>query len=368
MHDFFKSHITHVQTDQIRIKSDSGFVPWLKKREASLALTTYQAGKILFFSANPNETLSIYNRNFERCMALSIAEDTLYLSSLFQLWSFRDVLGKGDTTSDGFDAVYAPRFSWITGDLDIHTIIKAAGHEDPLFVNTLFSCIARPSQKDSFVPLWQPPFISKLAPEDRCHLNGLTLRQGVPRYVSAVSRTDSYEAWRDHRKDGGIVMDIQNNDVICEGLSMPHNPHWHNDNLYLLQAGTGEFGIVDLEHGGFVPKLFIPGYLRGLEVIENYAILGVSQPRHNKTFSGLELDDNLEQHGMDPVCGLVIIDLIENRIIHGLWFEGIISEVYDVAVLPGKKKPSMVGVDGEEIRRVLSIGEAETFESKTPAI
>ena len=37
-----------------------------------------------------------------------------------------------------------------------------------------------------FSPRWRPPFVSALAPEDRCHLNGLAMVDGVLLLVDAV--------------------------------------------------------------------------------------------------------------------------------------------------------------------------------------
>ena len=155
--------------------------------------------------------------------------------------------------------------SYVTGDLDIHDI--SIGEKGLTFVNTLFSCLATVSETHSFIPIWQPPFISKLAAEDRCHLNGLAMKDGKPKYVTAVSQSDVAEGWRDYRVDGGCVIDIENNEIILTGLSMPHSPRWHQDKLYLLNSGTGEFGYVDLKKGQFNPIVFCLGYLRGCTLL-----------------------------------------------------------------------------------------------------
>ncbi len=183
-----------------------------------------------------------------------------------------------------------------------------------IFVNTLFSCLATVSEKYSFIPLWQPPFISKLAAEDRCHLNGLALRDGQPRYVTAVSQSDVADGWRDRRRDGGCVIDISSNEIILTGLSMPHSPRWYKDKLWLLNSGTGEFGYADIERGVFEPVAFCPGYMRGCAFCGDFAIVGLSKPRHNKTFSGLSLDDNLRTKDAEPRCGLLVIDLRSGEI------------------------------------------------------
>ncbi|MFB2935937.1 TIGR03032 family protein [Aerosakkonemataceae cyanobacterium BLCC-F154] len=228
-----------------------------------------------------------------------------------------------------------------------------SNRNQPIFVNTLFSCLATVSETHSFVPLWQPPFISKLAAEDRCHLNGLAMRDGQPRYVTAVSRSDIADGWREKRTDGGCAIDILNNEVIASGLSMPHSPRWYRDKLWLLNSGTGEFGYLDAQTGKFEPVTFCPGYLRGLAFSGDFAIVGLSQARGNKTFSGLPLEEKLAQKNAEARCGLMAIDLRTGDSVHWLRIEGVVEELYDVAVLPGVRRPMALGFRTDEIRRTI---------------
>jgi uncharacterized protein (TIGR03032 family) len=129
-----------------------------------------------------------------------------------------------------------------TGDLNVHDVVVAAtpeGQEQLVFVNTLFSCLATLSDRHSFKLLWKPPFISKLAPEDRCHLNGLAVVAGQPRYVTSFSRTDTREGWRDNRLESGCVTDVLSGEVVATGLTMPHSPRFYQGKLWLLNSGTG---------------------------------------------------------------------------------------------------------------------------------
>ena len=292
-------------------------------------------------------------------MGLWATERTLYLSSLYQLWRFENALEIGQSYN-GYDRLFVPQLGYLTGDLDIHDlVIDNSGRL--VFVNTLFSCLATVSEEHSFIPLWQPPFISKLAAEDRCHLNGLALREGKPRYVTAVSQSDVAEGWRDRRVDGGCVIDVQSKEVILSELSMPHSPRWYRETLWLLNSGTGELGYVDLETGKFEPVTFCPGYLRGLAFQGDFALVGVSKPRENRTFSGLPLDKKLQEKDAQARCGVLVIDLRSGDIVHSLRIEGVVSELYDVAVLPGVKQAMAIGFQNDEIRRVMSIGEAESL-------
>lgn len=279
---------------------------------------------------------------------------TLYMSTLYQLWRFENVLGAGEA-SDGYDRVYVPRVAWTTGDVDAHDV-AVDGSGRPVFVNTLFSCLATVSEQHSFVPLWRPPFVTRLAAEDRCHLNGLAMENGAPAYVTAVSRSDAHEAWRDHRRDGGLVMDVRSNQPVIEGLSMPHSPRVHQGKLWLLDSGNGQFGYVDTARGRFEPVAFCPGYARGLAFLGDFAVVGLSRPRENKTFSGLALDDRLREKNIEARCQLLVIDLKRGDAVHSLRIEGFVSELYDVVALPGTRRPSALGFKTDEIRRVISVG------------
>jgi uncharacterized protein (TIGR03032 family) len=349
----------------LEVTASRQFTSWLYEQNLSLAFTTYQAGKLLFIGLQQNGNLSVFERTFNRCMGLYSQGNSLYMSSLYQIWRFENILEFGQS-HDEYDAVYLPQLSYVTGDLDVHDIafgdippsasdVPAFSPSKPIFVNTLFSCLATVSETHSFRPFWKPSFISKLAAEDRCHLNGLALRDGQPRYVTAASQSDISEGWREHRSNGGCVIDINSNEILLDGLSMPHSPRWHQDKLWLLNSGTGEFGYADLDKGQFQPIAFCPGYLRGFAIHGNFAIVGISQPRHNKTFSGLLLDEKLRDKQAEPRCGLLVIDLRSGDIAHSLRIEGVILELYDVVSLPGIRRPMAIGLRTDEIRRVVTV-------------
>jgi uncharacterized protein (TIGR03032 family) len=187
-------------------------------------------------------------------------------------------------------------------------------------------------------------------------LNGLALSEGKPRYMTAVSRSDVVDGWRDRRRDGGIVLDVAENAEVARGLSMPHSPRVYRGKLWLLNSGTGYFGSLDLKTEKFEPLTFCPGYLRGLAFVGDYAVMGLSRPRRDKTFGGLALDEALVAKGAEARCGLHIIDLRNGDCVHWLRVEGAVRELYDVTVLPGVKRPMALGFKTDEIERTLSIG------------
>ena len=352
----------------VEITASRQFTAWLAEQHISLAFTTYQAGKVFFIGLQTTGQLSIFERTFNRCMGLYTEGPSLYMSALYQLWRFENSLENGQNYQ-GYDSLLVPQVAYITGDLDIHDIVvgtlplttiaterQASSSKALIFVNTLFSCLATISEQHSFIPLWTPPFISRLAAEDRCHLNGLAMRDWQPRYVTAVSQSDVAEGWRDKRLDGGCVIDVSSNEIILGGLSMPHSPRWYQDKLWLLNSGTGEFGYVDLMRGVFEPVTFCPGYLRGMAFQGNFAIVGLSKPRGNKTFFGLPFHETLKAKNAEPRCGLLVIDLRTGDIVHSLRIEGVVEELYDVAVLSGVRRPMAIGFKTDEIRRIVTIG------------
>ncbi|WP_417456494.1 TIGR03032 family protein [Kordiimonas sp.] len=340
----------------LEITTSRQFCSWLAGIGSSLALTTYQAGKLFMISAKPDGILGVFERTIDRCMGLAAHGKSLYVSSLYQIWRFENIMDAGEVR-DGFDACYAPQMSYVTGDIDVHDMgVGADGNLT--FVNTLFGCLARPSMTASFEPLWQPPFLSKLAAEDRCHLNGMAMGENGPEYVTAVSESDVADGWRDMRAKSGVVIHVPSGEIVAKGLSMPHSPRLRDGVLYLLNSGTGEFGKLDPETGQFIPIAFCPGYARGMTFVGDHAVIGLSLARDNKTFADLPLSQALDEKQTAARCGLIVVDLKTGDTVHWLRMEGVVTELFDVALLEGVRSPSIVGFKSDEIRRVIKVGTA----------
>lgn len=335
-----------------QITASPHFTDWLHQKQISLAFTTYQTSRLLLIGVNQDGKISGFERLFDRAMGLSATSERLYMSSKYQLWQLDNVLKPGQFYN-GYDKLYLPRIGYTTGDLDIHDIAIDQSNR-MIFVSTLLNCLATVSQKNSCTPLWKPPFISEIVNQDRCHLNGLAMVEGEPGYVTAVSQVNHVDGWREKRQDGGCIIDVKSNEIILTGLSMPHSPRFYQGKLWVLNSGQGYLGYVDLEQGKFEPVTFCPGYLRGLAFWEDWAIVGLSKPR-KATFSGLELDDNLAKNNVQPCCGLMVIDLRTGKIADWLQLEGIITELYDVQVLPSVRRPMALGFQTDEISRLLTL-------------
>lgn len=343
----------------IQFLASDGLPDFLRRTKTSLAFTTYQANKLFFVGVNADNRISIFERTFPRCMAIRATGNRLWMSSQYQLWQLENFLGPGEL-HDGCDAVFVPLIGHTTGALDIHDIIDD-GNQRPVFVATRMNCLATLDDRHSFVALWTPPFIDALVAEDRCHLNGAAFEGGTARYVTCLAETNEPRGWDEKRRDGGLVLHVQSGEAVLRGLSMPHSPRLHDDRLWILQAGTGEFGVVDERAGTFDVITVLPGLTRGLAFHDGHAVIGVSGPRPERTFSGLPLHERLEAEGREPFCGIMVVDLDTGRVAHRLEIRGPISELYDVAVLPGFRRPMALGFANEEIHYYVRPADGRSF-------
>jgi uncharacterized protein (TIGR03032 family) len=340
---------------QLELMGSRQLTSWMGEQYLSVAFTTYQTGKLFLVGLQVDGRLSIFERTFNRCMGLCVDGNGLYMSSLYQLWRFENSLPTG-MEHNGFDRLYVPLHGHTTGDIDVHDM-AVDGEGRVIFVNTLFSCLATLDPAASFAPVWQPKFISKLAAEDRCHLNGLAMQDGRAKYVTAVAQTDVADGWRNHRREGGCVIDVETSEIVAHSLSMPHSPRFYRDKLWLHNSGTGEFGTVDIASGRFEAVAFCPGYLRGLAFHGDFAVVGLSKPRGNKTFEGLSLQERLAEKKAEAQCGLQVINLTTGDAVHWLKIEGIVEELYDVVALPGVRRPMALGFKTDEIRHTVIVGD-----------
>jgi uncharacterized protein (TIGR03032 family) len=348
---------------------DRYFLSFLRDHKVGILVCSYKSSKLFSigttYNKNANDNvLSFWITEIPRVMSSAYDKNTnkLVVGSQMCVSHFYN---SGSSESDNpifddFDVTFTERRINIVNDIDIHDI---ALDQDgtPYFCSPLFSSICTVSDTHSIKVYWTPPWISKVASEDRCHLNGLCCGpSGKPQYVTSVSRTDILNGWRKYKRDGGVVYDIINDKLICKNLSMPHSPVYHNGKLWVLNSGTGYFGYVDTdttkideddefqaEYHPFVECVFIPGFIRGMSFINNsYVIVGSSKDRHEQTFTGLQLNETLKKKRIDAMCGLFIINLnrmdIEHHFVFGENTKNDVNEIYDVACIPDCNRPTMV--------------------------
>lgn len=336
----------------VTYSASPGFVSLLVRLDVSVAVSSYQSGKLYLLGHNPNGGLMINERLFPKAMGIAVSKETLLLAAQFQIQRFENVLEAGELVNETYDACYVPRTTHITGALDAHDVGFLADGSI-IFVNTRYNCLAMLSPKRSFTPVWKPSFISGIVDENRCHLNGLAIENGAPRYVTAVSRSDTIDGWRDRRANGGVVIDVASGEIVCEGLSMPHSPRLYKDRLWVLNSGAGEFGWVDLATGKFHFVAFCPGFLRGLAFHGRYAFIGLSKPRYAR-FEGLALDERLTVAGSEAWCGIQVIDLETGARVEWFRIDGDVSEIYDLATLGGVSCPMLLGFANSEIEALIT--------------
>ncbi|MBL8335679.1 MAG: TIGR03032 family protein, partial [Rhodoferax sp.] len=322
---------------------------WLARHGLSLAFSTYQTNRLFLVGVASSGRLAVNERLFDKPMGLCLQEGRLTMACRYQIWHLENRLAPGELHRDA-DQLFVPCRSDTTGDLNVHDLAWTS--EGALvFVNTDFSCLATLRPGFSFAPVWQPPFITRLAAEDRCHLNGLALQDGEPAYVTACSRTDAPAGWRHHRSDGGVVLHVPSGEVAASGLSMPHSPRWHQGRLWLLNSGTGELGCLDA--GRFQPLARLPGFVRGLAFAGDCAVVGLSKLR-SSSFSGLPLETWLADSGQSARCGLAVVDLRTGAVQETLQIDGVVEELFDVVALPGVRRPRALGFQDEDIERLIS--------------
>jgi uncharacterized protein (TIGR03032 family) len=313
-------------------------------------VSTYQANKLLAVRAN-GQGLSTLVRTFDKPMGLAVDGSRLALGTRKEVWFLRnapDIAPQVEPVGV-HDACFLPRSSHITGDIGIHEVAWVG--DELWLVSTRFSCLATLSPDYSFVPRWRPPFISAIAAEDRCHLNGLALVDGQPRYVTALGTTDTRDGWRADKPHGGCIIDIPSGEFVTRGLSMPHSPRWHKGQLWVLESGTGSVMLVDRTTGHCETVATLPGFTRGLAIAGRYAFVGLSKIRPTSAMDGVPLAERRDQ----LKCGVAVIDLESGRLIGSLEFQSAVEEIFDVQLLPGIRFPEVMGFQKESLHHTFVI-------------
>jgi uncharacterized protein (TIGR03032 family) len=330
----------------LRSKHTSNFPALLEQLGVSILVTTYQAGKLVLLRAD-GPTINTHFRDLPRPMGLAADRTRLAVGTGQEIRQYRNMtpVCRRLEPPGRHDACYLARSAHVTGDIDIHEMAWAG--DELWFVNTRFSCLCTLNGIHSFVPRWRPPFVTALAPQDSCHLNGLGMApdaggQLVPRYVTALAATNTPQGWREHKKDGGVLLEVPSGKVIVGGLSMPHSPRWVRDRLWMLESGKGGLGFVDLAAGRYQSVAELPGFTRGLDIVGNLAFVGLSQVRESAVFSGIPI---AEKALAERNCGVWVVDIRSGQTVAFLRFEDAVQEVFAVQVLPGLRYPEVAPED-----------------------
>jgi uncharacterized protein (TIGR03032 family) len=345
--------------EEIACGVSDAFAAWIRDAGGSLVLTTYQAGKVAVIGWDDQRSqVTLLLRQFDKPMGLAAhpaggrlalatrhAVIVLANAPLLAHAYLEDQPGK-------YDALYLPRTAHHTGDLNVHDLAYDVAGALWL-VNTRFCCLAHPSDASNFVPAWKPPFVSQIVPEDRCHLNGLAMVDGRPRYVTCLGETDVVGGWRANKAAGGVIVDIPSNEIVLRGLSMPHSPRWYQDQLWVLNSGAGELCAVDVKTGRHNVVCALPGYLRELSFAGPFALVGLCQIRERHIFGGLPV----QQRHAKLLCGVAVVDLRSGREVGMFEFTSGVQELYEVLFLPGVRRPMILNTDKDAARETFTAPE-----------
>jgi uncharacterized protein (TIGR03032 family) len=316
--------------------STATFARALELSASSLLISTYQTNRLVCARIRDG-ALNTHFRAYDKPMGIAAAASRIAVGTRTEVWDLRDMpeaAAKLEAAGSP-DACFLVRNRHITGDIAVHDLAFAGG--ELWLVATAFSCLATLDAAHSFVPRWTPGFISKLAAEDRCHLNGLAVIDDRVAYVSALGTSDEAGGWRAQKADGGVLIDVASSEVAIGGLSMPHSPRWHQGQLWLLESGTGSLCLADPEAGSVEIVCELPGFARGLAFAGRIAFVGLSQIRESSTFGDLPITRRLSERQ----CGVWMVDLDSGSVVGFLRFEELVQEIFDVAVLPGMRVPEI---------------------------
>jgi uncharacterized protein (TIGR03032 family) len=314
----------------------------LKQGGLSFLVSTYQAGKLIIVRPD-GDVANTHFRSFDTPMGMAFDRGRLAVGTRLDVCEFHNQPEVAQTLEPAgkHDAAFLPRHAISTGQIAVHDIVWVG--QELWVVNTRFSCLCTLDPRYSFVPKWRPKFVTALAPEDRCHLNGLGLRDGKPRYVTALGETDTPGGWRENKARGGCLIDVPSGEFISRGLSMPHSPRWHNGKLWVLESGAGSLAVVDERTGKLETVALVPGFTRGLDFYGPYAFIGLSQVRESALFSGIPITDRLPLE--ERKCGVWVIDTRNGTTVAFLRFEAGVQEIFAVTVLPGLRYADLLTED-----------------------
>ncbi len=313
----------------------------LLRLRCTIVISTYQAGKLIFLSPKDENALIQLPRTFEKVMGIAEdrEKDKLALACKDEVIVFAnspDLAQFYPKAPDKYDALYMPRVTFHTGPLDIHDL--SFGRNGELYaVNTLFSCIIRIDDNFNFTPVWMPPFIDELVSEDRCHLNGMAMKEGKPKFATAFNQGNSHQSWRANITKTGVIFDLETNETIIDNLPMPHSPRLFGDDLYVLLSASGELIKIDIENRSYEVVLKVDGFVRGMSLYKDYLFIGLSKLRKNSsTFGKLDFAEKANQ------SGVVVVHLPTGSIAGKISYLTSLDEIYDIHILPDKIRPNIL--------------------------
>jgi uncharacterized protein (TIGR03032 family) len=340
------------------------FVALLEQLGCSLIISNYQSSTVMTFSALGDGRPVQMFAPFPAAMGLALDGDRLAIGTkneVLVLSNIRKLAPSFPKYPNLFDGYFVPRIRYTVGESAMHDMVFEG--RDILAVNTNYSCICRIDGFHSFVPVWQPPFISAVRPGDRCHLNGMALEDGEIRYATALGTSDEPRGWNAGRLTGGVLMEVPSGRILADGLCMPHSPRIINGKLYLTEAGTGTLVEIDRATGARRPIVTLPGFARGLAEHGGYLFIGLSLVRGKHPFDGLPVAQDGEL-----ICGVVAVEIATGKIVGTLRYTGGCTEIHDIQVMAGTRLLGICGYDTDTSRLAIDLPEVGFWLDPEPEV
>ncbi len=324
---------------EVKYRASDDFVPILEHLGCSLLVSTYAAGKVAVVGAAADKQVALQFHNFQQAMGMAWDGQRLAVGGQNQIWILKaePQLAARIPPVGTYDQSLLLRQSFVTGNIHVHEMEWCG--DELWYVNTLFSCLCTLDADYSFAPRWRPSFISQLAAEDRCHLNGFATKHGKPNLVSALGSTNTHRGWRENKSSGGVLIDIDSGQFVTQGLSMPHSPRFVNEELYVLNSGCGTLETVDQSNGQREIVDILPGYLRVMAIHCLFAFIGMSRARETSVFGNIPITEQKDELR----CGVGVVDLHSGRAVAWLQMDTGVEEIFGVTVIPNAKNIALRG-------------------------
>lgn len=287
----------------------------------------------------------------ENKMAIATRDEVVVLQNV------PDVAPHYPKQPNQYDGLFMPRAAYYTGELDIHDLHWTS--QGLLAVNTRFSCLSFINDQYSFTPIWKPAFIKSIQPNDQCHLNGLALVKGKPKYLTALGMTYTAGGWRAGKANGGILMDADSQQIILNNLPMPHSPRVFGNKLFVLLSATGELIQVDVSNSTYEVVQRFSGFVRGMDQIGEYIFIGLSKLRtSSKSFGDLPIASQ------SVYSGVAIVHLPTGRLEGYIKYENSVEEIFDIRILSGMKRPGILNHYKDEHTMLITLPQGNYWAQK----
>lgn len=337
-------------SNKYKITYTDGLPKIFKENNLSIIFSTYQAGRVMVIGSLDGIELNQTPISFKKPMGIAVEESKMAIASLDEVTFFSNNENITETINLNerqFDTVYIQRAVYNTSSIDVHDIHFGDG---VLWgVNTLFSCLTTFDINYNFRPKWKPDFIDALAPEDRCHLNGMAFDGTMPKYVTALSATNTKDGWRENKMGSGVLLEVPSSRKILEGLAMPHSPRIIDGELYVLESGKGTLLKVNPEECTSEVVYDFGCFVRGMSNHNGILFIAKSQIRStSKDFNDLDVKEN------SRTAGVIVFDLNKKEVLGQIDYITTVEEIYDVQVIENYLKPVVLTNKSEKYKQVIT--------------